>query len=283
MRRVRVPAGPENVEAFVNGPAVVVSSRAGVVSIYAWHTLRLVKRIGGFREPHIAALSPVARRAYARHGVVAPTYAYVTDDAAGTLTTIDLARARVIGRVYVGPEAHHIAVSPDDRRIWVALGEKARTIVVLDNSAVRRPRVIRRFDPGFQAHDLAFSPDGRRVWVTSSQDFRVRVFAARSGRVEFTVEGGAPPQHVTFGHLKYAYVTSGYGNRLTMVAPVNGRILHTVMTPHGSFNVTSAGGLVVTSSLLRGMLTEFGDRLGRPMMNVKVAPAARDAAISVWP
>jgi DNA-binding beta-propeller fold protein YncE len=270
MRRVRVPAGPENVEAFVNGPVVVVSSRAGVVSIYAWHTLRLIKRIGGFREPHIAALSPVARRAY------------VTDDAAGTLSVIDLGRARVIGRVYVGPEAHHLAVSPDDHRIWVALGQKARTIVVLDNSLVRRPRVIRRFDPGFQAHDLAFSPDGRRVWVTSSQDSRVRIFAARSGHVEFTVEGGAPPQHVSFGHLKYAYVTSGYGNRLTMVAPGNGRILRTVTTPHGSFNVTSAGGLVVTSSLLRGTLTEFGDRLG-PMMNLRVAPAARDAAIVVWP
>jgi hypothetical protein len=103
IRRLRVPEGPENVEAFVTGPAVVVSSKAGVVSIYAWHTLRLLKRIGGFREPHIAALSPVARRAYARHGVVAPTFAYVTDDAAGTLTTIDLTRASVIGRVYVGP------------------------------------------------------------------------------------------------------------------------------------------------------------------------------------
>jgi DNA-binding beta-propeller fold protein YncE len=277
VRRVRVPAGPESVEATATGPVVVVSSRAGVVSIYAWHTLRLVKRIGGFREPHIAALSPVARPGI-RGG---PARAYVTDDAAGTLSTIDLRSAKVIGRVYVGPEAHHMAVSPDDLRIWVALGEKARTIAVLDNSRIGRPRVIKRFDPGFQAHDVAFSPDGRRVWVTSSEDSRARVFDARSGRLAFTVEAGAPPQHVTF-NTGHAFVTSGYGNRLTKVGPA-GRILRAVDIPHGSFNVTSAGGLVVTSSLLRGTLTEFGDRLGRPMMSVKVAPAARDAAVVVWP
>lgn len=46
-------------------------------------------------------------------------------------------------------------------------------------------------------------------------------------------------------------------------------------------NVTTGGSLVVTSSLLRGTVTEFDDRLNR-LTSVKVAPAARDAAIAVW-
>lgn len=202
IRRIRLPAGPENVEAVAGGPTVVVSSKAGVVSIYGWRTLRLIKRLGGFREPHIVALSPGGHRAY------------VTDDAAGTLSVIDLARARIIGRVYVGPEAHHLAISPDDQRIWVALGEKARRVLVLDNSRVGRPRVIARVDPIFYAHDLVFSPDGKRVWITSSDSVRVGVFAARTGRLLFTVAVGRPPQHVAFGARGYAYVTSGYSGRI---------------------------------------------------------------------
>ena len=102
-----------------------------------------------------------------------------------------------------------------------------------------------------------------------------------SRRELFAVGVGPPPQHVAFGTRGYAYVTSGYGSRITMVDPRRGRVLRSAPVPYGSFNVTTGGSLVVTSSLLRGTVTEFDDRLNR-LTSVKVAPAARDAAIAVW-
>jgi hypothetical protein len=54
--------------------------------------------------------------------------------------------------------------SPDGRRTWVALGETAHTIVVLDTSMPTRPRVVARMRLPSPGHDLMFAPDGRTVW-----------------------------------------------------------------------------------------------------------------------
>src|SRR5205823_1224209 len=162
----------------------VVSTKAGAVTILAWRTLRVVRVLDGFHSPHIAAISPDGR------------WAYVTDDATGLLSAIDLRRARVATRVFVGAGAHHLSWSPDGQRVWVALGERARTIVVLDASRPDRPRVLLKFDPGFAAHDLAFAPGGSRVWITADDADSVSVFDARMHRRLFGVRVGAPPQHV---------------------------------------------------------------------------------------
>jgi DNA-binding beta-propeller fold protein YncE len=268
LRRVHLPADPENVDVHPAGPAVVVSSRAGAVTILAWRSLRIVGTLRGFENPHIAEISPDGK------------WAYVTDDGSGLLSVIQLTRARVVHRVLVGAGAHHMAWSADGRSVWVALGERARTIVVLDASRPSRPRVVATFDPGFGAHDLGFSPDGRGVWLTSDDGTAVVVVDAASRRRVFTVDVGPPPQHVAFGPRGFAYVTSGYGSRIVM-ANERGRILRTAATPYGSFNLTTAGGLVVTSSLLRGTLTELDDRL-QLRRTSRVASATRDVGLTFW-
>jgi len=268
IRRVRVPVDPENVDVQPSGPAIVVSTRGGAVSILQARSLRPIRVLRGFRDPHIAAIAPDGE------------WAYVTDDGTGLLSVIELARAAIVNRVFVGMGAHHLSFSPDERRVWVALGERARTIAVLDTSRPARPRVVTRFDPGFPAHDVAFSPDGRRVWVTSDAGSRVGVFGSTSRRLLFTVPVGPPPQHVAFGPRRFAYLTSGYGSRIVM-ADTGGRVVRYGRIPYGSFNVTTVGSLVVTSSLLRGTLTELDGRL-RALRTVKVAPAARDVGVSVW-
>ncbi|MDX6514320.1 MAG: hypothetical protein QOE36_3824 [Gaiellaceae bacterium] len=267
LRRVRLPADPENVDVLPNGPAVVVSTKAGAVSILAWRSLRVVKVIRGFRSPHLASVSPDGERAY------------VTDDATGFLSVIELARTRVVARVFVGVGAHHLACSPDGRRIWIALGERARTIVIVDSSHLARPKVVARFDPGFAAHDLSFSPDGSRVWVTADDSERVTLFGATSRRPVSSIAVGPPPQHVAFGARGYAYVTSGYGSRIVMANTK--RVLRSARVPYGSFNIAPAGGLIVVSSLLRGTVTELDDQL-HILGTTKVAPAARDVGVSVW-
>jgi len=268
LRRLRLPDDPENVDVGPAGPAVVVSTKAGAVTILAWRSLRVLRTLRGFRDPHIAAISPDG------------SWAYVTDDGTGLLSVIRLRDTRLVRRVDVGIGAHHLSWSPDGLHVWVALGERARTIVVLDTSRPDRPGVMARFDPGFGAHDLAFAPDGRTVWVTADEGESVVAFDAPSRKRLFTVPVGPPPQHVAFGARGAAYLTSGYGSRIVM-ASASGRVLRTAPTPYGSFNVTVAGGLVVTSSLLRGTVAEFTDRL-QPVRTTRVASEARDVGVSVW-
>jgi DNA-binding beta-propeller fold protein YncE len=274
LRRVALPAEPENVVAGVGVTAVVVSARGHAVSLLDWRSLKLIKVFRDFGAPHLAAVAPDGERAY------------VTDDARGQLVTIKFASKRLVDRLIVGAGAHHLTISPDGRRLWLALGEQARTLVIVDTSKHDSPRILRRFDPGFAVHDLAFSPDGRQVWLTSANSPFVTVVDARNGRRLFTVPAGHPPQHVAFNYAvsnlaRYAYISSGYSGRIEMVDARSGHVIRVARVPYGSFNLTTALGLVVTSSLTRGTLTELTDQL-RLMRSLKVAPAARDVDVVVW-
>jgi DNA-binding beta-propeller fold protein YncE len=264
VRRVALPADPEFVAASTR-TVVVTSPSSGAVTLLDPSSLRRVKVLHGFGAPHIAEMSPDDR------------YAYVTDDARGELDVIGLRGARVIARIPVGSEAHHMAMSPDGDRVWIALSESATTIVVVDTSDPAHPKVVGRFDPGFAVHDLRFSPNGRQVWMAPASEDMVRVVDARTRRPLFTVPGGAAPQHVVFdGH--HAYVASGYGSRIEAVDAPTGRVLHVADAPYGSFNLDARNGLIAATSLSRGVLTIYDRRL-RPQRTVRIAPAARDVAL----
>jgi streptogramin lyase len=270
LKRLPMPADPENVAVVGGNRAVVVSPRAGAVTVVSTPSLRIVRVLHGFVSPHI----------------VTPTAdfegAYVTDDGSGRLDVVRFSgRPRVVRSVFVGAGAHHMSVSPAGNELWVALGERTRTIVVLDISDPMRPKVVGHFDPGFAAHDLAFSSDWR-VWVTAADRRSVTIFDSRTRRPVAHVAAGAPPQHVAFGPIREAFLTSGYGSSLEIVDRFSGRIRRTVHVPYGSFNVATFGSFVVTSSLLRGTVTELTDE-GHVWMHKRVAPAARGVAVATFP
>jgi DNA-binding beta-propeller fold protein YncE len=276
LRRVSLPADPQNVAALTGRArtAVVVSTRTGAVTLLDGRTLKVRKVLGGFAAPHLVAISPFGK------------WAYVTDDPRGELVVIALGAKRVVNRLFVGTGAHHLSISPGGRRMWIALGERATEIAIVDLSRPTRPRLLRHFSPGFVVHDVTFSPDGRRVWVTSGVGNAVHVLNARSGREVFAVWVGKAPQHVAFSDLgvfaNFAFATSGYANRIVKVDARTGRVLKTASTPPGSFNLSTSGGLVVTTSLFEGAVTEFDTNLRR-LMSTKVAGASRAVALAVWP
>jgi DNA-binding beta-propeller fold protein YncE len=272
LRRVRLAAAATTVAAGGSGPAVAVSPRSGMVTILRPRTLRPATVLHSFRSPQIAAVAPGG------------DWALVSDAAAGSVSAIDLRTGRVADRVWVGHGAHHLALSPDGGAAWVALGETARTIVTLDCSDMRRLHVTGRIHPPVAAHDLAFSPGGATVWVTSAAEPYVTVLDAASGRPVARIPAGAPPQHVAFGGpgKAHAYIASGYGSSLEMVDPRSGRVMHRATLPYGSFNLAVAGGVVVTTSLLDGRVTEFSAATLRRRVEHAVAPAARAVAIADW-
>jgi DNA-binding beta-propeller fold protein YncE len=276
-RSVPVPADPEDIATSGNGGLViVVSSQAGKVTILNRDTLRTLKTFSGFQQPHIAEISPDG------------SYAYITDDALGTLTVIRLSDLKVTDTVAVGIGAHHLSFSPTERTIWVALGESAQQITTLSTVTSRppgtpvtnpaRPYVIGHFTQGFPAHDLAFSPDGRTIWITSAAGPDVTAFDTRTHRVLFRIPVGAPPQHVVF-EGRYAYLTSGYGSTIEKVNARTGAVITRAPAPYGSFELDAGDGYVLSASLLRGTLAIYTPNL-RLLHVSKLAPAAREVAIS---
>jgi len=270
LKRIPLPADPQNVVGGPGTTTVVVSPESGSVTLLDWRTLKRIKVFRGFGSPHLAAFHPSGE------------WAYVTDDARGTLTTIELAHTRIVSRIFIGIGAHHMAVSPGGKRLWIALGEHATRIAIVDLSHPARPRLLTRFSPRFVAHDLTFSPDGKNVWVTSGVGDVVYVLDARTAEQVQSVVVGAAPQHVVFGGNGFAYATSGYSSRIVKIDPKSARIVASARTPYGSFNLASTGGLVVTTSLLNGTVTELNWNLRR-LSTAKAAGAARAVALTVWP
>jgi DNA-binding beta-propeller fold protein YncE len=277
-RSVPLPSDPEDIAATDNGGvALVVSSRSGKVTVLNRDTLRTIKTFGGFDQPHIAAITPDY------------TYAYITDDALGTLTAINLYDMKVTSTVHVGAGAHHLAISPGERQIWVALGESARTITILTTvdwtprgtspiADLGHPWVIGHLTPGFPVHDLSFSPDGRRVWITSAAGPDVTVFDTHTRKALFRVPVGPPPQHLAVAG-RYIYATSGYGRVIEKVDARTGRVVARASAPYGSFELAAADGYVTTASLLRGTLAIYTPDL-KLLRVAKLAPATREVAIS---
>jgi DNA-binding beta-propeller fold protein YncE len=271
LRRVHLP-DPLMIASAGHGPAVVVSPR-GTVTLLAWHSLRPIKVFHGFSAPKVAAIAPGGQ------------LGYVTDERTGDLTVIDLQRRRIVGRVFVGLQAHHFGISPDGSRIWVALGETARTIVRLEASNPRRPRVLGRFHPRFGAHDIAFAPGGGTVLVTSPGS-TVSAYAAggRRPRLLWYAGDGHGPGHVAFSGGD-ALLLSGYGSSLEALRwrQSSAGDYARAHVPYGSFNLATYGGFVVTTSLLTGQVTELRVSDLHRLWTTKVAPAARYVAVSDWP
>lgn len=268
LKRVRLD-DPLMVAAPLRGPAVVLDPH-GTVTLLGWHSLRPVKVFHGFSDPQVARIAPGDR------------FAYVADGGSGDISVIDLARRRIVDRLYVGSQAHHMAFSPNGRRLWIALGEVATTVVRLDTSDPAHPRIVGRLHPRFLSHSVGFAPDGRTVWLSSARAPYVTVYDAVTGKVVKVIRAGRAPQEVAFSGAR-ALLTSGYGSSIEAVLWRTYRRLGTVPMPYGSFNLATFGGQVVTSSLFTGQVTELEAGTLRRYWTAKVAPETRYVAISLWP
>jgi len=234
------------------GPlAVVCHTAVGAVSIVGRAGVRHVVR--GLVEPRYTAAHPDGR------------HAFVTDSGRSSVSVLDVAAGRLVGRVQLPGWARHLTIDATGRRLWVALGSAAEHVAVVDIAALRHTATLA---PGFGAHDVGHAPDGR-LWVTAGAERRLAI----AGAVH---TADAAPQHVTFGAGR-VFVTSGDAG-LLRVLDRTGRLLRTTPVPIGSYNVQYGFGRVVTASLNRGTLAVL-DRKGALLARIAVSGSCHDACL----
>jgi DNA-binding beta-propeller fold protein YncE len=263
--RLATVEDPRSIQSGPGGRVVVVAhAGAGAVSLLAGRPPRVRRVLRGFGAPRYAAIRSEGR------------LAYVSDSAHGEIAVVDLVAGRVLRRVPVGDGARHLALHPDGRSLWVALGSSAAQIAVVDVREPAHPRLHGHVRPPFLAHDVGFS-SGRRAWVTAGREPRIALVDTATRRPARLLRADAAPQHVSFGG-GLAYVASGVAGTVAVHALDDATVRRRTRVPVGSYNVQRTGPRVVTPSLGGGRLTVL-DRHGRVTGEVHVAAAAHDACI----
>lgn len=176
-----------------------------------------------------------------------------------TLSFVDLASGRELGRAETGRMPHEIAVSPDRRQAAV-VAYGARAIDIFDIATRRRLRTI-DLSPNDGPHGLIWLADGRIVATTERSQSLTIVDTRNGDRVS-------------------AIATGQQGTHMVAVAP-DGRRAYTANIGSGTFSVIDLerGALVRHVSL--GMIAERDDADGNPDMSS--AASAQPEGIAVSP
>ena len=170
---------------------------------------KLVGMIRGIANPEQLAVS--------RAGLI-----YAGSEAAGAVVILDPEARKAVGSIPVGDEPEGVALSPDERFLYVTV-EGENKVAVID---VAGRRVIAHVPVGLRPRSIAFSPDGTRAYVTDELQHAVTEMDGRTHQVVNTItlpgKGDKPMGVVVSPDGSRVYVTTGRGGTLAPIAAATG-------------------------------------------------------------
>jgi YVTN family beta-propeller protein len=157
---------------------------------------------------------------------------YVTNEGSNDLSIVDVRTGQVVQTVAVGKRPRGVRLSPDHRRLYVAVSgspvsppattdplppsdRSADGLVEVD--AVTG-KVLRTLACGRDPENLAVSPDGRLVAVSDEEAGEASIVEVASGKIVATIPTGAEPEGVgARPDGKVFYVTSEDEGTVTVI------------------------------------------------------------------
>jgi YVTN family beta-propeller protein len=156
---------------------------------------------------------------------------YLTNTVSGSVSVIERSKGAVKA-IPTGPGTEGIAISPDDREVWVASRQDHRVEVISTAS----DEMVAAFPSGGRGPvRMAFTPDGAQVWVTNSASHNVSIFDARSRVLLGLLPLGENPAGIVFSpDGRRVYITSERPNIVSVVDVPARKVLSTVDIGAGS-------------------------------------------------
>ena len=149
---------------------------------------------------------------------------YAGSEDAGAVVILDPQERKTVAAIPVGDEPEGVALSPDERFLYVAV-EGENKVAVID---VAGRRVIARVPVGQRPRSIAFSPDGSRAYVTDELQGAVTEMDGRTHQVlrTFALPGpGAKPMGVAVSpDGAKVYVTTGRGGTVVAIDAASGTV-----------------------------------------------------------
>jgi len=218
---------------------------------------------------------------------------YVSAEDGNQIVVIDPSRAAVVERIPVGKRPRGLKVSPDGKRLYVALSGSPRAGPGVDESKLppgdraadgigvvdlETSKVLRTYPSGQDPESLDLSPDGKTMFVSNEETAEVTVLDVASGTITQRVKIGREPEGVTVRpDGKVAYVTSEQDSEVAAIDTRTFAVL--ARMPGGprprSVAFTPNGRTAFVTDEMGAMLTVIDASRHRPAGTIKIEAGAK--------
>lgn len=204
----------------------VVEKVAGAVAFFdeEGHQLAQVK-VGAF--PHEAALSPDGKLLYVSvNGVL-----WMTEDKQGlnSIAVVDTKSMRLVKTIDLGRfhRPHGIAIVPGSSHL-LATTERPYGLILVDAAT---SKVIRDFDvQGKSPHMVMPTANGEWAFVSNTDSSNVAAIHLATGKTNLIPTGGHPQGGVFSKDGSRLYVTTGDGNRISVIDVAAQKVVSNIAT-----------------------------------------------------
>ncbi len=201
-----------------------------------------------------------------------PPRLYVSDERGGNVVIVDPHTASVVARIPVGKRPRGIQVSPDHRRVYVALSGSPMGGPNVDESKLPPPdrrydgigvvdldaqKLVNTYQSGADPETFALSRDGKILYVSNEDTGMLSAVDLMKGVVVSTVAVGSEPEGVAVSaDGQRVYVTCETSNSVYVVDAAHMKVLAQI--PTGK----RPRAILLTADSHRGFVTnEFGASL----------------------
>jgi YVTN family beta-propeller protein len=177
----------------------------------------------------------------------------VSNEASDDISFIDAQSYAVLRTLPVGKRPRGLRVSPDGRRLYVALSGSARGGPNVDESTLPPPdrsadgigvvdlasgALEAKLSSGNDPETIDASPDGRILAVANEDSAQVRLIEADGGKTIATIGVGVEPEGIAFRpDGRFIYVTSESNDRIDVIDVAERRVITTIATGKRPRNV----------------------------------------------
>lgn len=161
---------------------------------------------------------------------------YVSNERAGTIQIVDTKSDSVILTARIADRPRGLAVSPDGKRLYVAVswwrdGKRPRTnaerIAALDTQTLKS---VRNYSGGTDPECVAVSPNGQRLYLSNEDAGTASIVDVASGKHRETLVVGTEPEGVTASpDGKWVYVTAETSNVVTVIDAQKEKVAANIM------------------------------------------------------
>ena len=168
--------------------------------------------------------------------------AYVALSGGDEIAVVDLAQAKVIGRIGTGAFPHGLRLSPDGSELYVANVEDG-SVSVIDTASLTEAA---RIPVGAAPVQVGFTPDSSRVYVSLRDENRVAVIDTATREVTDRIEVGPNPiQMIATPDGRQVYVANqgteaAPNDTVSVIDTATGEVIKTLKTGLGAHGVSAS-------------------------------------------